>query len=95
MAQNAIIQRRERKEVEYNWEEAPESLPEGWKLGTQVDGTKRLFCPDGTIHQNRRRALSYMAAKKFPEQNINRMRSCLGAEGWKEDDKLPSGWMIR
>ena len=36
-----------------------------------------------------------MVAKKFPEQNINRMRSCLGAEGWKEDDKLPSGWMIR
>ena len=54
-----------KKKNKVNWEEGQDSLPEGWKLGTKLDGKKIFLCPDGSIHQDRRRALRYMIAKSF------------------------------
>ena len=82
--------------VVLNWLEDP-TVPNGWKTGSDQNKAGRLvlLSPDGTKFVSRRRALTFMIGKGFPEDEIERMRNCLGHEGWQLHPDLPPTWRVK
>ena len=70
-----------------------EKLLEGFSQGTK---TKSYFAPNGRYCQSRLNALNYMVTElKSSPEDVNLMREALKEAGWREEENLPEGWMVK
>ena len=77
----------------YEWLEEP-SLPKGWRSRLS-EAKKYYLAPTNEQFPVRRLALKFMVEQNYPEQDLEKTRSSLGEEGWKESALLPEGWRFR
>ena len=69
-------------------------LPLGWRL--LESGPRRfLLSPDGQQFNGRRRAYEHMVQAGYSRDQLNDMRQCMEAEGWKPSKHLPENWLFR
>ena len=57
--------------------------------------TQCILSPTGTVFKSRRSAYEAMVADKWPNEDIEAMRSVLKHEGWLDNMELPMGWKIK
>ena len=86
------------KEIDDSWTKGDSTLPEGWMI-KEVQGSSNqshhLLSPDRVFFQARRLAVKFMIEKKFPQDEIEKMRNGLKHEGWLTDKTLPNNWFYR
>ena len=77
----------------YEWVDDP-SLPKGWR--SRLSEAKKFYlAPTNEQFPVRRLVLKFMVEKNYPEEDLEKTRSSLGEEGWKESALLPEGWRFR
>jgi len=79
------------------WIDDP-ALPEGWKVKADLNSMQKItvISPDQLAFENFLSVFIYMAnnQEKYSHEDIEKIKPRLGAEGWEDDEKLPSGWKI-
>ena len=77
----------------YEWVDDP-SLPKGWR--SRLSEAKKFYlAPTNEQFTVRRLVLKFMVEKNYPDEDLEKTRSSLGEEGWKESVLLPEGWRFR
>ena len=79
----------------FNWQSDNPTVPSGWQTAENLKMWNMVKAPDGTRFKNRRLALKDMISKSFSTEKIEEMRRCLKAEGWEDNDHLPSNWKMK
>ena len=70
------------------------TLPKGWSVAT-VAGRQIYSEPGGSQLEGRVQALAHMLELGSPPEEMFRLWSSLGEEGWMMEDSLPTGWRKR
>ena len=73
-----------------------ETIPQGWKrrvLGST--GKEFILRSDGRQFASRCNAILHMVKEGYSQTEISRMKSKLSYEGWREEDLLPKGWLVK
>merc|ERR1719244_599850 len=84
-------------EQDSNWQETDQNLPLGWK-SRSVCGSRELLSSEGVCYPNLVSALQHIAhplsRDVYTRQEVEKVRSLLGQEGWSDHTMLPEGWKI-
>ena len=87
---------RERREADEGWDQADQTLPDGWR--SKRAGQGRLFISrEGNQFMTRRLAIVHMhqQGEAYSAEEISKMRGGLAEEGWMEDVLLPPNWRFK
>ena len=82
----------------YNWNEADESLPEGWRSRVAEGSTDRQFflSPSNQQFTQRSAILRHLVeAGSYSETDLDSARKGLKLQGWEEHPALPRGWRFK
>ena len=90
-------ERKQMRQHKYDWIDADETVPPGWKLRVVEGKTRKTFflSEDGCQFACRRSALQYLINSDAPSAAVEAMRAKLRHEGWLDDPLLPPGWKVR
>ena len=82
------------------WKSADSKLPKGWMSKESCNSGVKLLMfktPEGKVLSGRglRSVLKFMIQNDFPMDQIQKIKSSLTSEGWKEFDLLSSQWMYK
>ena len=70
-------------------------LPKDWKAELNVSGKLLIFNPDRKQFFSRIEALQFMVQSNYDAKTIHSFWKSLEEEGWRVDDRIPSGWRVR
>merc|ERR1719319_2022936 len=85
-----------KEESEDQWGVGDASVPAGWKISQLEERFgRRLQSPAGVECRNRGWALHHLVEQGAPAGELEEMRGLLEHEGWREEQGLPEGWMVR
>ena len=70
-------------------------LPKDWRAELDVSGKLLIFNPDGKQFLSRIEALQFMVQSSYDAKIIHSFWKSLEEEGWRVDDRIPSGWRVR
>ena len=70
-------------------------LPKDWKAEQNESGKIQIFNPDGKQFLSRIEALQFMVKSHYDAKTIHSFWKSLDEEGWRVDDRIPSGWRVR
>jgi len=87
----------ENENSDSEWMDDPD-LPEGWKVKADLNSMQKItvISPEQETFENFLSVFIYMAnnQEKYHHEDIKKIKFKLIAEGWEDDEKLPSGWKI-
>ena len=70
-------------------------LPKHWKAEPNESGKIQIFNADGKQFSSRIDALQFMVKSNYDAKTIHSFWKSLDEEGWRVDDRIPSGWRVR
>ena len=70
-------------------------LPKDWRAELNDSGSLLIFNPDGKQFTSRIEALQFMVQTNYDAKTIHSFWKGLEEEGWRVDDRIPSGWRVR
>ena len=71
------------------------TVPLGWTVKGQGSHMKVTSPTGGKFNSRRTAFVDMVNSGKYSVREIKEMKSCLKHEGWKTDEKLPKGWMMK
>lgn len=74
------------------------TVPPGWRFKGTLASRKRftLQCPNGNQYRSRSDAFEKMIiSRRYSDNDISAMESCLKYEGWEDTEALPEGWKLK
>ena len=86
------------KELDDSWIQNHPSVPSGWFAKESQSGSQkvyRILSPEKTYFATHRLAYKHMIDKRFPEDEIEEMRTCLQHDGWNCSSMLPTNWLYK
>ena len=86
------------KELDDSWIQNHPSVPSGWFAKESQNGSQkvyRILSPEKTYFATHRLAYKHMIDKRFPEDEIEEMRTCLQHDGWNCSPMLPTNWLYK
>ena len=70
-------------------------LPKDWRAERNELGKILIINPDGKQFVSRIEALQFMVQSNYDAKTIHSFWKSLEEEGWRVDDRIPSGWRVR
>ena len=70
-------------------------LPKDWKAELNDSGNVLIINPDGKQFVSRIEALQFMVQSNCDAKTIHSFWKSLEEEGWRVEDRIPSGWRVR
>ena len=70
-------------------------LPKDWRAERNHLGKFVIINPDGKQFVSRIEALQFMVQSNYDAKTIHSFWKSLEEEGWRVDDRIPSGWRVR